>query len=452
VRSLLLVVLLLALAGAAVLAWPRLEGTAPDIEAPAELSIGEEGRTLHIHLADSGRGLRSFDLRLLHAGGGKTLVDERFAGGWLAGAPPGGESHEIEVVLDAAALGIADGPATLVMTARDWSWRNLFRGNRSEARIRAEVDTRPPQVFVESGLTYVYRGGSGAVAYRVNEETERDGVRVGDAFFPGHPAPGASEEEGRRFALFAVPVEAPPSPPVRVVAVDLAGNEGSAGFPVHIFERRFPGAAIPLSDAFLEQVAVPLARDEGIDASDPVRAFQRVNAQLRERDEARIRELVAETSEVPLWSQAFQQLPGSKVTSRFAERRTYLHGERKVAEAIHYGFDLASTSATPVTASNTGRVLFAGPLGIYGNCVLLDHGLGLSSLYGHLSRIDVSEGDEVERGDVLGLSGSTGLAGGDHLHFAILVGGVYVDPLEWWDPKWVHSHVQVRMEPGDQAG
>ena len=90
-------------------------------------------------------------------------------------------------------------------------------------------------------------------------------------------------------------------------------------------------------------------------------------------------------------------------------------------------------------------MIFAGPLGIYGNCVIVDHGLGVTSVYAHLSRIDVREGDMLTKDQRLGLSGATGLAGGDHLHFAVLVGGTYVDPKEWWDPKWVREHIEARL-------
>jgi murein DD-endopeptidase MepM/ murein hydrolase activator NlpD len=135
------------------------------------------------------------------------------------------------------------------------------------------------------------------------------------------------------------------------------------------------------------------------------------------------------------------------VTSRFAEHRSYFVGGQQNSEAIHFGYDLASTSAAPITAANAGRVVYAADLGIYGNCVLVDHGLGLATLYGHLSEIAVSAGDEVVKGQTLGLSGATGLAGGDHLHFAILVGGTYVDPLEWWDPTWVQTHIDARLGP-----
>jgi murein DD-endopeptidase MepM/ murein hydrolase activator NlpD len=112
---------------------------------------------------------------------------------------------------------------------------------------------------------------------------------------------------------------------------------------------------------------------------------------------------------------------------------------------MHYGYDLASFTAAPITTAAAGRVVYAGTLGIYGSCVIVDHGLGLATLYGHLSRLDVAAGARVEQGQRLGLSGETGLAGGDHLHFAVLVGETYVDPLEWWDASWMRSHIYSRL-------
>ena len=108
-------------------------------------------------------------------------------------------------------------------------------------------------------------------------------------------------------------------------------------------------------------------------------------------------------------------------------------------------FLIEAWAGAPITAANAGRVIFADTLGIYGNSVVLDHGLGVSSLYAHLSRIDVREGDLLEKDQRLGLSGASGLAGGDHLHFAVLVSGTYVDPKEWWDPKWVREHIEARL-------
>jgi murein DD-endopeptidase MepM/ murein hydrolase activator NlpD len=117
-----------------------------------------------------------------------------------------------------------------------------------------------------------------------------------------------------------------------------------------------------------------------------------------------------------------------------------------VDQQVHLGFDLAVTSHTPVVASNDGKVVWAAPLGIYGNCIVVDHGYGLQSIYGHLSEIAVKEGDMVKRGQAMGKSGSTGLAGGDHLHFSMQVDGVQINPVEWWDEHWINDHVRKRIE------
>src|SRR5262249_21136466 len=120
----------------------------------------------------------------------------------------------------------------------------------------------------------------------------------------------------------------------------------------------------------------------------------------------------------------------------------------------HLGFDLASLRGSTVPAGNTGRVVFAGPLGIYGNTVILDHGLGLFSLYGHLSGITVAPDARVAPGGPIRNTGDTGLAGGDHLHFSIMIHGVHVDPVEWWDAHWIHDHVEARLAafPRNEGG
>ena len=220
---------------------------------------------------------------------------------------------------------------------------------------------------------------------------------------------------------------------------------GWAGWATRIQERSFEDVRIKLPQRFLDQKVRELAGEVGLDASDAVTAFQQLNTEVRAANESRISGIVESSSSEKLWEGAFLQMPSSRVTSRFAEARTYLVDGQEVSKAIHYGYDLASHGHAPIAAANRGRVLFVGDLGIYGQTVILDHGGGLTSLYGHLSALEVREGDLVEKGEELGRSGETGLAGGDHLHFAIQVGGVYVDPLEWWDAKWVREHVEVQL-------
>lgn len=444
-RFWILVVLLVVIIAAGVLGLPRVEGTPPTIGEIANLELGHAPQTLVVDVSDADSGLRTVEVRLLAAGGTKTLAAYHFPGSLTSGSDA--RSKRIEVPLDVSTLGLADGEATLVVVARDWSLRNGLSGNSGEMSTTLRIDTKPPRLEVSSGLTYVYRGGSAAVVYRVGEETDADGVEVADAFFRGYPLAGEASVPGERVAIFAIPVDAPEDPRVRVVARDAAGNESEASFPVRIFERQFSASSITLSRSFLDTKARPLAESNGLAGASLGESFRRVNETLRDLNEQRIREAVRDSSSTRGWQGGFEQMRGSKVTSRFAEKRTYRWNDRPISKATHYGFDLASTRAASVTAANGGTVVFAGDLGIYGRCIIIDHGLGVHSLYGHLSVLNVSLGDTVTKSQGIGRSGATGLAGGDHLHFAILVGEHYVDPLEWWDPKWVRSHIEWRLRP-----
>ncbi len=439
-----LLAILIALTGLGLMASQRFEGSPPKVVAENEIVLGPAGHQLSLEFEDLDSGLRSLQVRLLDQAGSRTLAEKTYPGDWLSGGSLEMRSGRFEIALDPAVLRVPDGTATLMISARDWSWRDGFAGNRTELSIPVRIDTRPPRVELISGLTYMQQGGAAAAVYRLGESTARDGIRVGDAFFPGFPHPNGTENV--RVALFAIPVEANADPAVEVVATDDAGNEAATRFPARVQKRVFQQGEITIDEAFVEKVAAPLAERAGLPSGNSADTFRGVNENLRAQNEATIRELLAEA---PLdgqrWKGAFRQLPGSAVMSGFAELRSYALGGERISTARHYGFDLASTAHAPITASAAGRVVYAGDLGIYGQSVLLDHGLGLASLYGHLSSVEVDPGDDVEQGTLLGRSGTTGLAGGDHLHFAMLVGETYVNPLEWWDPKWVRSHIEARL-------
>lgn len=464
-----LVLFFLAVIGAGVFAaWPRLESEAPLLTGPEGIELSTSTVQVELGWDDEQTGLRRVDAYLEFGDASadpstdtsvdpsasgdpkatnpprrKILHTKQFPGSALSGPVRPVKSERFTVDLDAKEMEIPDGKLTLVLEAKDWSWSDGGSGNASQLRIPVIVDSHPPSVSVISGLTYVRRGGSAAVVYRAGSDAERSGVRVGNAWFDGRPTSG-----DQYVAIFAVPIDAPSDAQVEVVAVDTIGNEAQAFFDVRIQEQKFPEISIALSDRFLERVASRLGKENDMTEATPLATFQRVNSELREKNEGQIAQAIDATASRPtkkVWSGAFEQMKNSSVTSQFAELRHYTSLRQRVSIARHYGFDLASTAHAPITASNAGTVVFAGDNGIYGTLVLIDHGLGISTLYGHLSTLAVQTGESVKKGQVLGMSGATGLAGGDHLHFAVLVGKTYVDPIEWWDPKWVREHIESRL-------
>src|SRR5207253_2045099 len=169
----------------------------------------------------------------------------------------------------------------------------------------------------------------------------------------------------------------------------------------------------PVSADFLSRKVPELLAANDLDQSgDLVEGYLRINRELRARTEVRVRAMCRDSAPAPLWQDAFLRLPNSAPLSGFADRRTYVHDGKTIDQQTHLGFDLASLRGSPVPAANAGRVVFAGALGIYGNAVVIDHGLGVFSLYGHLSEVGVQPGAPVGRGDPIGKTGDTGLAAG----------------------------------------
>ncbi len=439
-RILLVLVLLSGLAG---LLLTRAEPFAPTVTLETPVDFVGRATPLRLVARDRGTGLAHVEVRLLPASGPPVVV--------AAQAFPAGSSwfstdavHEatLTLTIDAASARVPEGPATLEVFATDHSWlAGLHRGPQLSRAVT--VDVTPPTVELLSTQHVVRLGGSECAVYRTSADAARSGVRVGDEVFPG--SPGWFQDPALRAALFAVPEDAPEARPA-LVAADAAGNVRSVSLGAEVRGRRFAEKTLPISDDFLARKVPELLQANGLDQSgDLVAGYLRVNRELRVATEKRVREICAESAPRPLWEGAFLRLPNSAPLSGFADRRTYVYQGKPIDRQTHLGFDLASLRGSTVPAGNTGRVVFAGPLGIYGNTVIIDHGLGLSSLYGHLSAIDVERGASVRRGDPIGKTGDTGLAAGDHLHFSVMVHGVHVDPVEWWDEHWIHDHVEIRL-------
>ena len=349
---------------------------------------------------------------------------------------------------------LVEGPASISVEA---THARLFGLRERSATARHDVEARftPPRLSIASSFHYVNHGGAELVVYRVNPPDVESGVRVGDHFYRGYPASAAgvdTSDATLRVALFALLHDQELDTPIRLYARDGAGNETEANFDHRVFPRRFRRSRLGIGDRFLARVvpgimarsevfsSIPLPPDAGL-----LEQYLAINGPLRRLNGERIRELAAQTAGERLWSEPFRQLANSQVESGFGDHRTYVYDGREVDQQVHLGFDLSVTANVPILAANAGRVVWADYLGIFGNCVIVDHGLGLQSLYAHLSSIGVRTGDAVAIDDELGRSGMTGLAGGDHLHFTMLLNGEPITPVEWWDPHWIEDRVTRKL-------
>jgi murein DD-endopeptidase MepM/ murein hydrolase activator NlpD len=409
-------------------------------------AIGEATKVV-AHFSEPEAGLGTIRLELSQGARTVVLGEEKFARTSTFALLPGHLTGSAEIT---ATVGrskqawLAEGTATLRATAD-----RLGGALRSHPAVvvekRLSVLLRPPELEILSQHHYVRQGGSGAVVFRVGPTAVRSGVMAGDVETLSYPRPGGGP--GERFALFGVPWQLDDPAQVKVFAEDGAGNRSQLPFIDSLRKAPPQSGTIEIDDAFLARVVPAISsRTAGLDSSGSLlEQYLRINSELRKVDLARIAEIAHDSQERFLWSGPFVQMPETAKLANFAERRTYVYKGRVVDHEVHLGFDLASHVHAAVPAANSGRVVFAGWLGIYGNAVILDHGYGLMSLYGHLSEIRVKPGALVAKGQRLGTSGATGLAGGDHLHLELFLQGHSVNPIEWLDGHWIRNNLGSKL-------
>lgn len=343
-----------------------------------------------------------------------------------------------------AAMGFTEGEAVLSIDAQNCS---LFKGKTHLVKTVA-VDFTPPRVALTSEQHYLNQAGADVATYSVSDDAVWSGAKVGPYEFKGYARPGDGGETGERFVFFAYPHDLPKGTPIEILAVDAAGNVGKTTLtPAKFFAKEFRRRDITIDDEFIStKVSDIISNTPEIKASgDSLTDFLAVNRDLRKSGAEFLKGLSEKSEEKFFWKDAFRPLANASIEASFADYRSYFYNEEKVDEQVHLGFDMAVVERNPITAAGAGKVSFADYLGIYGNTVVIDHGYGLMSLYAHMSSMDVKEGDLVQRDQVLGKSGATGLAGGDHLHFSMLIQGVQTNPVEFWDQHWIQDHVYRRL-------
>ena len=431
----LVVLLIIGLLAGGYFLIPRFEWKAPQIKLTPEaevLGLGE----LEIDITEQGTGLKSITASLSAGGTEHSLAAEQYDQPVM--------QKKITVALSSKLTGLKEGPAVLRVSARDRSLWSFFRGNETVLQKNLTIDITPPTIELIADDAYVNFGGTALVVYKPSSDTVSSGVKIGQHFFPGYK--GQTKDPEAYLVFFAHPYDTAETEKAILVATDKAGNARQMALAYTLKGVKYKKSTIPISDEFIQAKVAPLINDVGARQGSAKDLFVKVNRDIRKENEEKIKAVTQKTAASMLWNGPFNQLTNSKVEANFADARTYVYKNETIDHAYHLGFDLSVTKRYPVEAANSGVVGFVGDLGIYGNTVILDHGLGLATLYSHLSSIDVKPGEQIKKAQILGRTGETGLAVGDHLHYGVYLNGIAVLPLEWWDEKWLRDNVYPKLQ------
>src|SRR5579872_3886533 len=438
VKRLLLVLVLLVIAGFLFLLFAS---STPEVHLDSAISVIGAATPVKVHLADS-HGIRNVTAWIEQNGTrypmySATRPSTRFF--YFKGAKPEDISFNAGTKTASA---LKDGKARIVVEAQS----NDLRGSSASDARDITIVTRPPAISADGAQHYINQGGAELVTFTVQGFWTEAGEKNGPYKFRSFPMPNKSAESGERFSLFAFPWDLPVTTTPVVYATNPAGMETTARFWSKIFPKKFRKRDLDIDDNFMNKVVSEL---DPSGSGDLVTRFLKINGEMRRQNNQTLADLRFKTEERFLWSGPFLRM-NAKAESNFADDRTYMYHGKKIDEQIHLGFDLSDVRHAPVPAANDGKIVWADRLGIYGNCIVVDHGYGLQSIYGHLSQILVKVGDMVKKGQVMGHSGETGLAGGDHLHFSMQIDGVQVNPIEWWDEHWIHDRIFSKVPPGQK--
>ena len=341
----------------------------------------------------------------------------------------------------------------VTILATDKSKWNFFQGNSVVKSINVKVDYKRPDVNILSNSYSITRGGSALVIFQVKDESLKGFyVKAGGQMFKAQPY----KEEGYYATLIAWPFNKE-NFTADIVAIDKAGNKRIAHIPLYVMAKKYKVSWIEAKDKFIDGKISDLIDTEPkySTITDRLEKLKAVNETMRLENEEVIHTLAKNVSDEMLdsWKiKKFYPLKNAAKVASFGDERHYYYGEKEneVSRSYHVGLDMASTKMAKVVSSNPGKVVFAEYNGIYGNMPMIDHGMGLYTLYGHCSNIVVSEGEEIGADFVIAQTGKSGLALGDHLHFGILVQGVEVRPEEWMDSKWIKDNVNKVFKAADK--
>jgi len=341
----------------------------------------------------------------------------------------------------------------LTVSVNDGSMWNFLQGNQTVKKIQINIDHKRPNVNVLSNSYSITQGGSALVVFHASDENlDTLYIEAVGRTFKAQPY----KKEGYFAALIAWPFNVSDFS-AKIIATDLAKNKRVSEIPFYLKTHKYKISWIKAKDKFIDGKITDLISSdpEYIDVEDRLDKLRAINETMRLKNEEKIHVLSQKLSTEILdtWkvNKFYPLQNGARVASYGDERHYYYKTKNnEVSHSYHVGYDLASTKMAAIKTSNAGKVVYANENGIYGNMPMIDHGLGLYSLYGHCSQLLVKEGDTVKAGDTIAKTGTTGLALGDHLHFGLLVQGLEVRPVEWFDAGWIRKNIDNVFKEADK--
>jgi len=340
----------------------------------------------------------------------------------------------------------------LTVKVTDASRWNYFTGNRDQKSIVFKIDNKRPSINILSNSYSITQGGSALVIFQAWDDDTLSEVYIqaGEYRYKTQPY----KKDGYYVSLIAWPFREDEFQ-ANIVVKDRAGNSRISEIPLYIKARKYNTSWIQATDNFINGKITDLAeQDEKYMKEDKLQRLKAVNETMRIDNENLIQKYTSGLSTETLqeWKiKKFYPLRNGKKVASFGDDRHYYYEtkENEISQSYHLGYDMASTQMADLVTSNDGEVVFAEYNGIYGNMPIIDHGLGLYTLYGHCATLNVKEGDYLKAGDKIAQTGTTGLALGDHLHFGILVQGIEVRPIEWLDSKWIRDNIDKIFKDAD---
>jgi len=414
------------------------EGDIPQIKSTKLPAYIGRKTNLSFVFFDRKSGIRSITVSIIQGNKSQKLFSKQFHKSQSKNIQP---KERVNIEINPGKLGLKEGTAKIKVTVFDHSFRNMMKGNGNELVHKVIIDTKAPKISIIHSERYIVPGGAGIVIYSI-DDTEKHGIMFNGVFHPGFPL--IDESEKKYISYIALPYFAKNIGQAEIVAEDAAGNKSVKRFAPIFKKPKQKHDRINVSDGFLSKKIPEFEEHYPEMKGTMIQKYIFANSKIRVMNNKTIHDLCLNPGSKQLWSGRFLRMAGSGKAG-FADHRTYYYKGKAIDKQVHLGMDIASTRHANIKAAGTGKVIFADYLGIYGNMVMLDHGQGVFSLYSHLSQINVTVGEELEKGNILALSGTSGMAGGDHLHFSMLINGIFVTPIEWWDQHWIDVTIDGPM-------